>query len=279
MINEFSKTFFLSANEANPERELAVNILVSNIIETATAHANSLGIGNPSMEHLGAGWVLSRLTLEMKEYPKINTNYTLTTWIESWNRHFSTRDFEIADQSGKIIGYARSVWMVLNMNTHENFGLSHLSLPDDAQSSRPCPISPQQKHVEILPMCTPDDKMPAKALRATEEAAFYTFTYSDIDFYRHVNTVRYISLLHNQFTLEEFDRYQISRLELSFLHEGNYGVKVAILRHHHANFIGSDQSDDKYSKDIEGETSFSIINAETHLPILFSRIVLTERSR
>ncbi len=264
-MKEFSRSFFISANEANPERELAVNILVSNIIEIATAHANALGIGNPSMEHLGAGWVLSRLALEMQEYPKANSTYTLTTWVESWNRHFSVRDFEITDQSGRILGYARSVWMVLNMETHENFGLSHLSLPEEVVSTRPCPIPPQEKHVEILPLDTPEDEIPPKALRATQATSFYTFTYSDIDFYRHVNTVRYISLLNNQFTLEDFDSYFIGRLELSFLHEGNYGVKAAILRH-------------QSQSSIEGDTAFSILNSDTRLPILFARIRLVKRN-
>ena len=101
---EYSQSFFISANESNPEGELAVNILVSNIIEIATAHANSLGIGNPSMEHLGAGWVLSRLTIDMTSYPKCNTQYTLTTWVEAFNRHFSTRCFSVKDESGKILG-------------------------------------------------------------------------------------------------------------------------------------------------------------------------------
>lgn len=41
----YSQKFFNSANESNPEGELAVNILVGNIIEIATAHANMLGIG------------------------------------------------------------------------------------------------------------------------------------------------------------------------------------------------------------------------------------------
>ena len=39
----YSQKFFNSANESNPEGELAVNILVGNIIEIATAHANMLG--------------------------------------------------------------------------------------------------------------------------------------------------------------------------------------------------------------------------------------------
>ncbi|MDE5869743.1 MAG: hypothetical protein K2H18_05880, partial [Muribaculaceae bacterium] len=79
MESEFSKDFFVSANEANPEGELAVNILVSDLIVVATRAAMELGIGNPTMAHLNAGWVLSRLTIEMKSYPLVNSSYKITT--------------------------------------------------------------------------------------------------------------------------------------------------------------------------------------------------------
>ncbi|MDE6297671.1 MAG: hypothetical protein K2L89_07460 [Muribaculaceae bacterium] len=259
MKSEFSKDFFVSANEANPEGELAVNILVSDLIVVATQAAMDLGIGNPTMAHLNAGWVLSRLTIEMKSYPAVNTSYRITTWVESWNRHFSVRDFEISDSNGETVGYARSIWMVLNTITHENFGLSHLTLPDGAISSRPCPIPRQEKHVEIRSQNEPEDN--ASSLVANAPGRKYTFQYNDIDFYRHVNTVRYVSLLLNSFTLDEFDKAFLSRLELSFLHEGNFGETVDIRRYNHD----------------ENTSSFSLYSEVKKIPILFARIKLLQR--
>lgn len=55
----FSRSFFLSAGEVNAEGEMSLPLLVSKIIDIATAHANSLGIGNPSMAAMNRGWVLS----------------------------------------------------------------------------------------------------------------------------------------------------------------------------------------------------------------------------
>ncbi len=256
-----SQTFFNSANESNPEGELAVNVLASNIIEIATAHANALGIGNPAMAHLGAGWVLSRLTLEMSRYPECNSSYTINTWVENWNRHFSTRDFSIEDKEGNVLGYARSVWMVLDMKTHENFGLSHLSLPEDAVTGKKCPVAPQAKHVEIMPFDTADENIPARALKANAPDTVYTFKYNDIDFYRHVNTVRYITILLNRYSLEDFDRNYLKRLELSFLHEGSFGDTVSILRYNSSGF----------------ESSYSLVSHKTGMPVIFARLSLAER--
>ncbi|MDE6537002.1 MAG: hypothetical protein K2M13_03050 [Muribaculaceae bacterium] len=256
----FKHSFLVSANEANPEGELAVTILVSNLIEVATRAAMDLNIGNPVMAHLNAGWVLSRLTIELSRYPKVNTYYSIETWVESWNRHFSVRCFEIKDGDGVTVGYARSVWMVLNTETHENFGLGHLSLPEGAIKDKDCPIARQEKHVEIVN--EGETGSSSSSLSANTETLLYTFRYNDIDFYRHVNTVRYVSLLLNSYSLEEFDKSFIRRLELSFLHEGNFDETVEIRRFNHDSSL----------------SSFSLFSTKKNLPILFARIGLEERS-
>ena len=114
MESIYKEIFFLSAGEANAEQEMSLPILVAKLIDIATTHANSLGIGNPSMLEIHAGWVLSRLTVEMDSYPKVNDDYVISTWVESFNRHFSERAFSISSPNGKIYGYARSVWMVMD---------------------------------------------------------------------------------------------------------------------------------------------------------------------
>jgi len=65
MKQEYTESHFLSAGEVNAEGEMSLPILASKIIDIATAHANSLGIGNPDMPDTDMGWVLSRLTVEM----------------------------------------------------------------------------------------------------------------------------------------------------------------------------------------------------------------------
>lgn len=214
-MKELSQSFFLSAGETNAEQEMSLPLLTAKIIDIATAHANMLGVGNPAMADLGAGWVLARLTIEMSRYPRVNDNYTLTTWVESWNRHFSERSFMLT-VGGEVLGYARSIWMVMGTDSHRNIGLSHLDLPAGSISDRPCPIPRQAKHLTIT-----DSSVPVRT---------HTFGYCDLDAYRHVNTVRYVALLLNQFTLADMDACMVDRLEMSFLHEARYGTTVEVLR-------------------------------------------------
>lgn len=257
----YSETYFLSAGETNAEQEMSLPLLVTKFIDIATAHANSLGIGNPSMAHMNAGWVLSRLTVEMESYPRVNDTYKISTWVETFNRHFSLRSFKVESADGKTFGYARSVWMVIDTINHTNVGLSHFKLDDSLIDGTQAPIESQQRHVPIVAQDF-SGEMPKGALRATETPFIYRFKYCDLDSYRHVNTVRYVVLLLNRFSLKEHDETFVKRLELSFLHEAKYGMETCILR--------SDAPGTMLS-------AFQISNNSDGSPLFFARLLRKPR--
>ncbi len=206
-MKEFSKTYYLAAGECNPQGELPLTLLMTRIIEVATLHANSWGVGYERLIRDNQVWVLSRVAIEMTEYPKVNTNYKLTTWIEDYNRHFSQRNMRIDDENGKPLGYVRTIWMVIDMNTRASVDIEKLGYIRENVSDIPCPIETQSR------------------LRPIEQghAVDYTFGYMDCDFNRHVNTVRYLSLLMNMFDMDCYDNYFIRRMEISFIKESHYG--------------------------------------------------------
>lgn len=260
MTPQLTQRYFLSAGETNAEAELSLPLLTSKIIDISTAHANALHIGNPDMADRGCGWVLSRLALEMERYPKVNEEYCLTTWIESFNRHFSERIVQVSDSEGNPLGYSRAVWMVLDYNTRQSVGLSHLVIPENLPMPGRCPIARQGKHVPVLPV-DHDGELPKGAVVATAPAYEYRFKYCDLDFYRHVNTVKYIELLLNRLSLDDFDRTRVHRMELAFMHESRYGQHALVWRADH-----------------DLTSYFSINNLETGEPGLIARLDRTIRN-
>ena len=250
------KSYFLSASDTNAEGILSLTSLTANIIDIATDHANILGIGNPFMKDMNAGWILSRLTIDLQEAPRVNSTYILKTWIEDFNRHFSTRCFSISSPEGKIYGYSRTIWLVIDAISHKNLGLSHLNLPEGMILGESAPIARQEKHFPIV--AKEAEEVSGKTIKATQDPYEYTFQYCDLDFYRHVNTVRYVSMLLNQFTLKEHDETRVRRIELSFLHEASYGMKTYLLR--------SDSPEDSLL------SSFQLTDAATDNALLFARL-------
>ena len=206
-LKQYSKTYYLAAGECNPQGEMPLTLLMTRIIEVATFHANSWGAGYARLIRDNQVWVLSRVTIELEAYPKINENYTLTTWIEDYNRHFSQRNMRLDDADGKPLGYVRTIWMVIDLSTRASVDISQLDYISDKISDLPCPIEPMSR------------------LHPIEEghAVDYIFGYMDCDFNRHVNTVRYLSLLMNMFDMDCYDYYFIQRMEISFIKETHYG--------------------------------------------------------
>ena len=208
----FSRQFYLLPGECNSEQEMPLWLLVNRIIEVATLHADSLGIGYKRLSRDNQAWVLSRLAIEMERYPKVGENYTLSTWIESFNRHFSERNIEILDENDHPIGYARTIWSVIDTTSRTSCDISALCSMADNVAEKECPIEHQSKIKNV-------DR---------QQESRYTFRYSDIDFNRHVNTVRYICAILNMFPLQFYDAYSIHRFEITFIKETYIDTEVII---------------------------------------------------
>ena len=215
---EFSKSFTLGAGETGAEGTMPLWLMAQRAIELATAHANYLGIGYATLIKRNIGWVLSRLSIETLRPMVINTQYTVTTWIESYNRRFSERNFAITGADGTVYAYIRSIWSAIDYEKRTGADIGAVAPEGLPISDRPCPIAPAPRVGELGP----------DARRVP-----YTFRYCDIDFNRHVNTVRIIELILNQWPLERYDAMEPVRLDVIFHHESTYGQTVEVLSDDH----------------------------------------------
>lgn len=210
---EKAHRYFLAASHCNAQKELSLSLFAQQLIDVAVQHANSLNIGYARLKSIGALWVLSRITVAMHRMPHIEENYTIVTWIESFQRMFSHRNFVIYADNGEQLGFARTLWVAIDEQTRRPADLSGLISDEDILSERDCPIP-----------------VPAK-LRDFKEAPdmeHYRFQATDIDFNRHVNSTRYIELILNQWSLEFHDRYKIVYFDINYRNEAHFGERVTI---------------------------------------------------
>lgn len=208
----FTHRFFLPASEVNAQRELPLPRLVTLIIDVATAHANSIGIGFDNMIRHGLSWVLSRLTIDITEMPSVGGNYEMKTWIENVNRMFSERNFELTDaETGRVMATVHSSWMAIDMHSRRPGNLSPVFEGLDIIDGTPYP---GDKGARLCPLTT-----------SVNESA-YRFAVSDIDVNRHVTTRRYIDLIVDQWPLEYYDSHCLHRFEVAFKHEARYGEEA-----------------------------------------------------
>lgn len=200
--------------EGNAQGELPLTILVKRILETATFHAEKWSVGYSSLIKSRLAWVLARLAVEMRRYPKINEDYVIETWVESYNKHFSARNFRFSSPQGEIYGYARTIWSVIDIDTRISVDLSTLDCFSDRVSGIECPIDRQSK---LKPV-------------EGEPLVSYPVRYSDIDLNRHVNSVKYIEHMLDTFSLQQYDENMIGRFEINYMSEIRYGMWFVFYR-------------------------------------------------
>lgn len=209
----YTKDYFLTAGESDAEGRMPLQLLVSRLIETASLHANSLGIGYEKLVSLNLAWVLSRVSIEIDNLPQLNESYRLETWIESTNRLFSERCFELIDKQGNTAAKARTTWAAIDITTRRPANPGVLGEVLFPENPRPCDVAAA-------------GKLPAPGDNSTNEQ--YTFKYCDLDFNRHVNTIKYIDLILNHWSLEQFDHKSIARFDIAFHHECLFNETVTL---------------------------------------------------
>lgn len=93
---------------------LTMGVLGNHLLNCAGFHASDRGFGIATLNEDNYTWVLSRLAIELDEMPYQYEKFSVQTWVENVYRLFTDRNFAVIDKDGKKIGYARSVWAMIN---------------------------------------------------------------------------------------------------------------------------------------------------------------------
>jgi acyl-ACP thioesterase len=211
---------------------LTWGVLGNHLLNCAGFHASDRGFGMAELNENHYTWVLSRLSIEMDDLPRQYEAFTVKTWVEDVYRLFTDRNFAILNKDGRTIGYARSVWAMISIETRKPADLLQLhggSITDYIYPQEPCPI--------------------AKAGRikvATEEpVSSHRVVYSDIDINGHVNSIKYIEHILDLFPLDTYRTRQLKRFEVAYVAEGYAGDTLLFYRQE----VGEKEYDIEIRKD------------------------------
>ena len=183
------------------------------ILNTAGVDAHGKGFGVDVLHAENHAWVLSRMAMEFDRRPHQYTDYTVATWINEYGRVLSTRNFTLCDAEGREFGRAVTQWAMLDLTNRTAVDLSHVGdAHADAIVDCPSPTDKPRKIRAVVPTCSTQHKV----------------VYSDIDFNRHVNTMRYIEMMCDLLPLELLTDEAPVRLDVHFLHETRYGQTLTV---------------------------------------------------
>ena len=192
--------------------------LGNHMLNAADFHSTDRGFGMKYLMTIKRSWVLSRLAIEMNEMPEQYTKFNVETWVENAMRFFTQRNFAVSDNDGKVYGYGRSVWAMIDTDTRQPCDI--LAIKDGAinewiESEKPCPI----------------DK--GGRVKMSDQAEFVhaidTY-YNDVDINGHINSVKYIEHVLDLWSLDWYKTHRIHRFEIAYVAESHAGDKLSFYR-------------------------------------------------
>ena len=196
---------------------LSLSVLGNQILNAAARHAESCGFGRETMRSQGLAWVFSRLLIQMEHYPLEFDTYTIRTWIADVTCGFSHRNFAILDATGQVVGYASSVWALMDLSTRQAVDLmaavpGYVFSVCTADELPPCPLE-RTRRVRV------DNASPSLSFRPL---------FCDIDYNGHFNSIRYIEYFLNALPMDVCSTHPVSRIEISYSIECHYGEPLDI---------------------------------------------------
>lgn len=187
--------------------------MCNNILNIAGTDAQRNGFGVDTLMRNNCSWVLSRFAVEFDSLPMQFSTFSIRTWVNYDGRLLSTRNFELTDAEGNVFGRSVSQWAMINFETRR---------PTDLNELAEC-------YTSILSDEEPPCERPRKLFPIEPSQTMeHRIVYSDIDFNRHVNTLRYIDMMTDMLPIEFFAHPRPVRLDFHFVKEARYGQSLAV---------------------------------------------------
>ena len=192
---------------------LFLGVLGNHLLNAAGRHSHNRGWGIDQLNERHYTWVLSRLSIELTEMPAQYEHVEVETWVESVMKLFTERNFLIRNaDDGRIYGYARSIWAMIDVETRQPSNLLELKDGDILNyvipaEEKPCPIAKFGRTVRF-------SNEPYRAIPTY---------YSDVDINGHINSVKYIEHILDLFPREQFEHNFIHRFDIAYKTESYLG--------------------------------------------------------
>ena len=175
------------------------------MLRAAAMHAEERGFGYETMTAIEKTWVLSRFSLQINKYPVIYETVYVQTWIEDVNKIFTQRCFVLLNEKEEEIGYGRSIWAAIDINTRR-------------------PVNIAEMDNKIFDYLGEDRQIPLRKIgkiagSTSEPVHFYTPKYSDIDLNQHFNSIKYIEHFLDLFDIDTYKNKSVCKFEIAFLSE------------------------------------------------------------
>ena len=212
--------FYVKGTECSPFSTLAPHILLGDMQETADKGAGDCGFDRYVINKFHACWIILRMRVHVDRFPDWREDFTIRTWSRGCDKLFFDREYEVYDKNRNIIGYASSVWILADMETHRPL------IPKRIEGLAE-PKVQQDKLVfgEVCPKFRPSK---LENFEGSEPVITKYADYSELDHNHHVNNTRYVAWVFDALYKYGLDISKVNDFTINYICEVKVGEKVDI---------------------------------------------------
>jgi acyl-ACP thioesterase len=210
---ELEKNYHVHVYETGTNGKLNIYSLMNYMQDIASDHAEKLRYGRDDLMKDNRFWVLSRLYVEMSEWPAWEDPVVLRTWPNGTEGIFAMRNYEIICKN-EIIGSGSSSWLILDRTTKK------IQRPD-AVLSQFAGVKPGYS-----PVRNPVKLDAAAGDGKTSE--IFNVRISDLDVNQHTNNTIYLKWVYDTYGFDFLMKNVPQSAEINYLAESKHDDPIMI---------------------------------------------------
>lgn len=212
LVSSIFESFKIRSSEVNADGLITLPAIGNYLQEIAGDSAQQLGFSIEQLIEKNITWVLTRLKIELFDYPKWRETIQVETWPSGYDRMVATRDFRIWNAQKVCVGKATSVWMLLDLNTRRPVNVE----PFLAEFAKENPDRALFIHR--------NDRL--DVVENPTETKFFNVRYGDLDLNNHVNHVHFMEWVLEAVPGTVWDTKKLQSLDIQFRAECFYGDRI-----------------------------------------------------
>ncbi len=213
---KYRHIYIVPYQDVDASRRLRLYSMENYLLNVAGKVADEMGIGIPTLLPMNYTWIITHMNMEMNFLPKHGEEMIIETWIERNAHMLSVRNFRIyqAQDNGeeKLIGCAKSVWAVLDLETREIVNIFDHPMFEGAIDGE---VLNMARAPRFKPIVLDDLEDDTQAVKTGE--VMHEIQYSDVDYNRHCNSCKYLEWMVN--AVRAFDNQKPFRLDINYVKE------------------------------------------------------------
>ncbi|MCJ7689331.1 MAG: thioesterase [Clostridiaceae bacterium] len=199
--------------EVDIHKRALITSIIDYLGDMAMYQSEMLGVGIDHLKENKIAWVLYKWDITMESYPLLNETIKVKTFAHSFRKFYAYRKYEIIDARGNKIGYASSVWILIN-------------------TDRRRPIRITKDMYEAYGIEDGDNDVlnikDIQEINTVHDEKSFNVRYSDIDTNRHVNNVKYVAWALETVPKDIILNYELKNIRVTYIKETTYGETIKV---------------------------------------------------